>query len=233
MTTEAICNLMDTSRFGAYAIDREQRLLFWNRGAEEILGHGRQEVLGRRCCEVLGALLPGARGPGCAGECPSLRQFRLGLIPSVFQLRLLCLWGERKQVRVIPIAVADPRMGEPVLFHLFHELPGEGETPLLPLGAPEALVGAGRGHGAGMDSDAESGAESGVNAGVAAGGQPVTRRELEVLRLLSLGRDTQQIAGELKLSHHTVLNHIRNSRRKLQAPTRMDAVLTAMRLGFL
>ncbi len=60
-----------------------------------------------------------------------------------------------------------------------------------------------------------------------------TIREMEVLRLLALGYDTKEIAGELYLSPHTVLNHIRNIREKLQVPTRLGAVLAAQRRGLL
>ena len=57
----------------------------------------------------------------------------------------------------------------------------------------------------------------------------LTLRELEVLRLVSLGWRTQRIADELGLSYHTVRNHIRHCRRKLGAATKLDAVLTAIR----
>ena len=61
----------------------------------------------------------------------------------------------------------------------------------------------------------------------------LTRRELEVLRLVSAGWDTPRIALELKISPHTVLNHIRHFRRKLDAPTKLDAVVKGIRLGIL
>ena len=50
------------------------------------------------------------------------------------------------------------------------------------------------------------------------------------MRLLSLGLETGQIAGELNLSSHTVLNHIRNARRKLHSQNRLGAILAALRL---
>ncbi len=60
-----------------------------------------------------------------------------------------------------------------------------------------------------------------------------TIRKMEVLRLLALGHDTKEIADELHISPHTVLNHIRNIREKLQVPTRLGAVLAAQRRGLL
>ena len=61
----------------------------------------------------------------------------------------------------------------------------------------------------------------------------LTQRELEVLRLVSLGWRTPRIADELGISYHTVRNHIRHCRRKLGAATKLDAVLTAIRRGIL
>ena len=61
----------------------------------------------------------------------------------------------------------------------------------------------------------------------------LTSRELEVLRLVAMGWDTPRIAHELNISPHTVLNHIRHFRRKLDAPTKLDAVVSAIRLRIL
>ncbi len=58
-------------------------------------------------------------------------------------------------------------------------------------------------------------------------------RELEVLRLVALGRDVPGMAEELGISQHTVRNHIRHFRAKLNAPTRLDAVVAGLRLGIL
>lgn len=38
---------------GIYALDKEQRVRFWNRGAEQITGYLAHEVLGQICCESL------------------------------------------------------------------------------------------------------------------------------------------------------------------------------------
>ena len=53
------------------------------------------------------------------------------------------------------------------------------------------------------------------------------------MRLVALGRGTHQIAEELGISPHTVRNHVRHFRRKLNARTKLEAVLTAIRRGIL
>jgi DNA-binding CsgD family transcriptional regulator len=56
-------------------------------------------------------------------------------------------------------------------------------------------------------------------------------RQLDVLRLLTQGRTTGQIAGELQIAPETVRNHVRHVLKALGARTRLEAVVTALRLG--
>ena len=63
--------------------------------------------------------------------------------------------------------------------------------------------------------------------------QPLTPRELEVLRLLALGWENEYIASELEVTVHTVRSHVANLRRKLNAKSRFEAVITATRLGII
>lgn len=61
----------------------------------------------------------------------------------------------------------------------------------------------------------------------------LTRRQLEVLRLLADGKATDQIASELGLSRTTVRNHIANLLAALGAHSRLQAVVVARRVGIL
>ena len=57
----------------------------------------------------------------------------------------------------------------------------------------------------------------------------LTPRQTEVLRLLELGRSTNQIAAELYLSVETVRNHIRHILRALGVNSRLEAVALTRR----
>jgi DNA-binding CsgD family transcriptional regulator len=57
----------------------------------------------------------------------------------------------------------------------------------------------------------------------------LTRRELEVLRLLAAGRSNKEIAAELVLSVHTAERHVANIYRKIGARNRADAAAFAAR----
>ncbi len=63
--------------------------------------------------------------------------------------------------------------------------------------------------------------------------EPLSNRELDVLRLLDVGADTRQIAERLQLAESTVKWHVRNLCEKLQVRTRIQVVARARAIGLL
>jgi NarL family two-component system response regulator LiaR len=60
---------------------------------------------------------------------------------------------------------------------------------------------------------------------------PLTGREVEVLRLVAQGRSNREIAGQLVISEMTVRTHVSNILSKLQLASRTLAALYALREG--
>lgn len=60
---------------------------------------------------------------------------------------------------------------------------------------------------------------------------PLTRREIEVLRLVAKGRSNRLISQELHLSEHTVKNHLKNILHKLQLENRVQLTRYAFEKG--
>ena len=87
------------------------------------------------------------------------------------------------------------------------------------LGFPEAKRGRAR---SGRSAQARPGERS---AGV------LSTRELEVLRHLATGMPNKQIARELGISESTVRNHLSLIFKKLSATNRVEAVMSALRVG--
>ena len=63
--------------------------------------------------------------------------------------------------------------------------------------------------------------------------EPLTARELEVLRLLANGSSTSISAGMLGISTATLRAHVQAILRKLGAHSRLEAVAEAARLGLI
>jgi len=62
---------------------------------------------------------------------------------------------------------------------------------------------------------------------------PLTPRETEILTYMAQGFFNKQIALELNISEQTIKNHITSILRKLDANARTQAVITALKRGFI
>ena len=223
MPSGDVFQLFESTQFGVYSVSLDQTIVSWNPAAQRTLGFSPEQVLGRRCYDVLAGLAPGGIAPGCLGGCPSMRALRAGEVPGALDVRMLCASGERKAVSVTPMVVAGSDNDAPVLVHVLHDSAERESSPSATDTVREGLAR----RGADVVSDHPAAVSD------SAASVKLTGRELEVRRLVALGRATPRIARELGISSHTALNHIRNFRHKLDAATKLEAVLTAVRLGIL
>lgn len=103
-----------------------------------------------------------------------------------------------------------------------------GDAPVVAL-AQALLERAERRDGTGAEADGSPGPRS-LLAGLA---EPLTERELEVLRLVALGRSNSQAAAELFVTVGTVKSHLHTISGKLGATNRVEAVARGRELGLL
>ena len=61
--------------------------------------------------------------------------------------------------------------------------------------------------------------------------EPLTVREIEILRLLSAGRTTREICTELSIAPNTLRTHVQNITAKLHVHSKLEAVVFALRHG--
>ena len=59
--------------------------------------------------------------------------------------------------------------------------------------------------------------------------EKLTRRELEVLKLLAIGKYNKEVAEELEISERTVKNHVSNIFKKIGVTDRTQAAVFAIR----
>jgi DNA-binding NarL/FixJ family response regulator len=62
---------------------------------------------------------------------------------------------------------------------------------------------------------------------------PLTERQIEILRLISQGRNDREIAAALVVSEHTVHRHVANILQRLDLPSRAAAVAFASEHGLI
>ena len=118
-------SVLENLPIGIYVLDKEQRVRFWNRGAEQITGYLAHEVLGQICCESLPHCDP--QGRILVGDhCSVTTTFRDGraLQNHVFTLHKQ---GHRLgvQVRTLPLLNDGVIVGVAVAFE-------EGATSSIP-----------------------------------------------------------------------------------------------------
>ncbi len=155
------------------------------------------------------------------------------------------LGGEDPDVDVLVIEVAEGAETEPSTELPCLALVGGAEEARAALGrgfrgavqrraAPELLLAALRAVAAGLVVAEPSTLEDMEPDGPAMpDDDPLTEREHQVLELLAEGRADREIAEELGLSPHTAKFHVNAILDKMGAQTRTEAVVLALRSGYL
>jgi len=213
LSTDETLDRISRSGEAVFATDGADRIVLWNRNCETLLGRTARSVIGKRCYDVM----CGRDANGnvyCHRGCPAAYQARERKDDPVHPFSLLVASGDGKARRVFASLFAIPDY-HPALTKLVHVLrPAEGSepdaAPLVPLAASEAP--------AEKPTDGRS---------EAAG---LTAREKEILRCLVEGAATNAIAERLSIARVTVRNHIQSILRKLDAHSKLEAVVIASRL---
>jgi len=207
-----LLDLLEGGEPPAFVCDSRSRLVFWNSGAERLLGRRAHEVLGLCCHEVLqGQDVFGNRY--CQAACPVAGLAHDNAPIRSFELTVGCNGDGRQPVRVLPLRFPGPREDRFLLVHLLQgiDLPGVMAElrPFLPSG-----------HGGAPLRSPDL-------------GEPhLSEREREVLRLAAHGLQNKDIARRLGLSPATVRNHVHNTLEKLGVHSKLEAVALAYRRGW-
>lgn len=194
---------------GVFAVNPRGRVVVCNRGAERILGYSAEEVLGRPCWEVFGGR-DTAGNRLCYPGCPTMTLARGGEPVQHFDMATHTKAGKPIWIDVSTLVI--PGAARPAsIVHFFRDVTIARELERLirerlaerrlPLLGDEAAL------------------------------APLTRRELEILRLMAQGAGTKTLAERLHISSATVRNHVQNMLGKLGVHSRLQAVAYAMSHG--
>lgn len=197
---------------GVCAVTSEGKITLWNRGAEKLLGYPAREVIGRPCCEIfVGRDSAGNRL--CYQGCHVMTLVRQGEPVQHFDMATRTKAGEPVWLDMSILVVPGSRPDLATTVHLFRDVTASHEIETL---VRERLTQARPGS-------------------VFVGSPPaeLTRREQEVLRLMTGGANTRIIAERLHVSPATVRNHVQNIFAKLGVHSRLEAVAHATHHGLL
>ena len=130
-----ILERLSSAPYGAYGVDLDQTIVFWNAQAEEILGYTADEVIGRKCYEAVQVLDLDGTTPICGHNCPAIVAANRGYIPPVASARMVSAAGLQKRVTMFPLIAAD-EAGDPVLIHMFQEIDHDASNEDVPVHHP-------------------------------------------------------------------------------------------------
>lgn len=184
----------------AYAVDRNGRIVAWNKPAAKTLGHSESAAVNANCWKLLrGRDIFGNRY--CSERCPHREMAFRGESINRCRLQLRHASGQYGEYTMSSIAMFD-RPGKEFLIHLCRP----------------AVV----------REDEERGTVQKHVTGAAP--HILTAREMEVLHNLAEGHSTREIATMMSISIPTVRNHIEHILHKLHCHSRLEAVAVARRL---
>lgn len=208
---------------GAFIIDGNHNIIFWNQASESILGYTAKDVKGRQCYEILGGRDERGRTL-CQRYCRVAIQVELGDILPNQDVFAQTKSGEGRWLNVTTFVypVGDKTIA-PVIVHVFRDATEKKNYQRFVnqvLSASERL----------QQNDEHHFISSSPIESQASG---LTTREWQVLQLLAQGLGTNEIAGTLTISPSTVRNHVQSVLGKLGVHSRLEAIAYAYQHGLI
>jgi PAS domain S-box-containing protein len=214
---QALANAAD----GAFVIDEDLRIIYWNQAAQDMLGYTYGEVTDQPCYEILA----GHNDQGrliCRNYCRVAVAALAGGAVTNYDTYVRTKSDDRRWVNMsIFTFPANDDEVSPVIVHLFRDVTQKKQNEQFiyqVLEAAKALP----------DEDLPQASPPVPTEHQV---KDLTNREREVLSLLAQGLSTHEIAQSLSISPATVRNHIRNILHKLQVHSRLEAVVYAFKHG--
>lgn len=191
-----------------FGIDENRLVRFWNKACEKLLGYTMSHAVGRPCAELLcGKDLLGKDfcGPNC-----SIAKFHDAQLPNEdFDLLVQSETGQPVIVNIGSYYPRQQHSQQTNQVQVFHSMRRINCHKLIQRLSNNSCT----------DEDENIKLKK------------LSKREYELLRLMSQGNVTADIAQRLGISPATVRNHIKNIFSKLEVHNRAEAISYAMRQG--
>jgi len=214
---------------GVFIVDEKQRIIFWNRGMESLLGHASGAVRGRFCFEVLCGKSKTGK-PWCRQTCTIQRAVNQGTLVQNFDLLTRTTTGAPVCANVSVLSL--PRGRSVWTVHIAHDVSRaerQEEALLLIQRTLRILNQVGNKNIKNLEN---GNSHDSPQLWKAERFRSLTRRELDVLQLLVAGFSTADIATKLCISQDTVRNHVRHLLAKTGTHNRTQLAIFALRNGY-
>jgi PAS domain S-box-containing protein len=187
---------------GVCGVNGVGTIALWTQSAERILGYSAREVMGRLSCEVF--VERDASGNRlCYRGCHVLTLVKESEPVQHVAMATRTKTGKPVWLDISILAVPGARPEASSILHLFRDVTASREI--------EALM-----------RNRFAQAQPAVRPDVAPP-PALTRRQLEILRLIASGANTRTMAERLRVSPTTVRNHVQNILGKLGVHSRLEA----------
>ncbi|MFQ5577482.1 MAG: LuxR C-terminal-related transcriptional regulator [Anaerolineae bacterium] len=223
MDTNILFEALDNAADGAFVIDDNQRIVYWNQAAQALLGFTAEEVIGQACYKIL----EGQDNKGraiCRLTCAIATTAWNGEAVTNYDT---CVHGKSGELRWLNMSIltfpGHNSGSSAIIVHLFRDATAKVQHEQFAGHITEAIEHL-RGKAA---SPPVAPAPSGRRA------KELTEREYQVLSLLAQGHSTHNIARSLSISTSTARNHIQNILRKLEVHSRLEALAYAYEHGLM
>ncbi len=213
---DSLFQALEGAADGAFVIDEDQRIVYWNQAAQEILGYTSEEVVGRACYEIVGGRDDGGQVI-CRHHCYVATTAVTGSPVTNYDTCAHTKSGETLWINVSILTFPSSNNAAPLIVHLFRDATQKKQSEQF---AHQVLDAAQR-----LREIRPS--QSVFSEPSKRSVQDLTEREREVLSLLAQGLSTKDIAQALSVSPSTTRNHIQNILHKLQVHSRLEAVAYA------
>jgi len=200
---------------GAFVIDEDLRIVYWNKSAGVLLGFDNKDVIGQFCYQFLHGCDEGGHLI-CRARCRVAKLTLKSKPVHNYDIRVTTKQGDKRWLSMSVFAYKVSETGsEKVIVHLFHNLDHKKVDEKLLAYLVEVI----RRY---QDIPSEGGVEMESHL------KGLTPRERKILTLLARGHSTSEIGEMLSISQNTLRNHVQHILQKFQVHTRLEAVTRAI-----
>lgn len=210
-------DFLENTADAAFVVNEQGQICSWNRAAERLFGHTAAEVLDKPCAPLLRGR-DGVGTPICGEHCAVLDCATHDREVADYDMEAVTRYGKRVWINVSILSFHDQRTGRRLVVHLARDIGEKKNREAL----AQRLVDLARRIVA-LPDDCERPAPV----------SSLSEQECRILRLLAQGISSENIALQLRITPHTLRNHLHHVNAKLHTRNRLEAVAQATRRGLI